>query len=84
MKPELTVKMKVKDVTIELTLEEVKNLKDALEELTGKIVVQKEYVPYTYPSYPWKWWPYEIYCSSGGTKWESKISDNVSFSASLT
>ena len=71
---EITLKLKVKDVEIELSKEDAIKLKEALEELTGAKVV-KEYIPYpAWPSYPWRYWHwdpgYPVICSSG-SKWTS-------------
>ena len=53
---EIKLKLKVRDVEIELTKDEAIKLKELLSELTGKeIVKEKEYVPYPY--YPYiRWW----------------------------
>ena len=48
---EIRLKLKVKDVEIELSREEMKELKDALDELLGA-KVEKEYYP-VYPYYPY-------------------------------
>ena len=85
---ELKIKLKVKDVEIELTKDEALELKDLLD----KLCTQKtEYVPYypTYPiqpTYPWSPW-------YTGTPWPSStilyddwqiytISDNAQVSYS--
>lgn len=60
---EIKIKLKVKNVDIELSLEEIKELKEILEKITGKeIIREKEYIPYypyviePYPYRPWKHW----------------------------
>ena len=60
METKISIKLKVNDVTIELTVDEAKRLADTLNELVGK--KEKEYIPYpaypTYPTYPYRWAPY--------------------------
>ena len=54
---DVVIKFKVKGITVELSLSEVKELAEALDTLVGK-KVEKEYIPY--PSYPWEpWWRYD-------------------------
>lgn len=52
---EIKLKLKVRDVEIELTKDEAIKLKELLDGLTGKeIIKEKEYVPW----YPYRWYPY--------------------------
>jgi len=47
---EINLKLKVKDVEIELTVEEAKELHDRL----ASLIVAKEYFPqWVWPTYPW-------------------------------
>jgi len=76
---ELKIKLKVKDVEIELTKDEALELKDLLD----KLCTQKtEYVPWqpyypTYPTWTWplEWWqqPYTYGTTTGGTRWDWAI-----------
>ena len=94
---ELKIKLKVKDVEIELTKDEAIELKDLLD----KLCTQKtEYVPWqpyypTYPTYPWTYSPEWWRTTDGGTRWDwaipcddnttwttTNISDNVRVSYS--
>jgi len=72
METKISIKLKVNDVTIELTVDEAKRLADTLNELVGK--KEKEYIPYpaypTYPTYPYRWAPYwtwhtTVNCTTG-------------------
>ena len=64
---EIKLKLKVRDVEIELTKDEAIKLKELLSELTGKeIVKEKEYVPYPNPYYPYIRWDW-------GYKWTNPI-----------
>ncbi len=69
---DIKIKLKVKDVEIELSLEELRELKEIIETLTEKKI---EYVPYvrpyvpTYP-YPEPWIHWDITTDS------SSITDN--------
>jgi len=56
METEVTIKLRIKDKEVELTLQELKELKETLKDLIG-IVEKKEYIPYPYyvPYYPWKY-----------------------------
>ena len=87
---ELKIKLKVKDVEIELTKDEAVELKDLLD----KLCTQKtEYVPY-YPQYPvqptYPWSPWYTGTPWPGTTWiadntawvSDTISDNVQVSYS--
>lgn len=53
---EVKIKLKIKDVEIELNRKEAKELKDILNDLVGR---EKEYIPYPepYPVYPNPWYP---------------------------
>ena len=84
---ELKVKLKLKDVEIELSKEEAQELVETLKDIFGK---EKEYVPYNpwYPSWPyyninpfWKPWPEITWIADSGTDWTTNtISDNVQVS----
>lgn len=51
-----SVKLDLGGKTVDLTIEQAKNLKVALDELLGEKVVTKEVVKHEYiPTYPWYW-----------------------------
>ncbi len=90
---EISLRLKVKGVEIELSKDEAIKLREALEELTGKVVKQVEWVPYN--PYPWRWWtwPYGNYTTT--TTWkagdppmtitmEAPISDSVCIYATMS
>jgi hypothetical protein len=64
---EIKLKLKIKDVEIELSPDEAKKLIEVLQAVCGgkmQIVEKKEYIPYYYP-HPYYWeWPYWTYISS--------------------
>jgi len=77
---EIKLKLKVRDVEIELTKDEAVKLRELLNDLVGKETVTKwEYVQ---PRYPW-WdvYPYRIYCDTWTnatyTANTARISDDV-------
>ena len=84
---EIKLKLKIKDVEIELTMEEMKKLKELLNELTGREVIEeKEYIPYYpyryndwwYYEQPYKWYsPWTILC-------DNKTDNNITYTATLT
>ena len=53
---EIRVKLKIKDVEIELSQLEIKELQVALNKLMGMEDHKTLYVPYTYPWYPATTW----------------------------
>ena len=85
---EVKIKLKVKDVEIELTMEEAKDLRDVLSDLAGA----KEVVKYVdrYPWYQWPTYPAShdatpwVKWSNGSMTTESAISDNVMLYASVS
>lgn len=58
---ELSIRIKLKDVTLELSLDEAKKLAEFLADVTGtkkEIIIERireHYLPLTYDPYPW--WP---------------------------
>lgn len=62
---EIKIKLKIKDVKIELNRKEIEELKDILETITGKTVVEKVIER---ERFPWAWpylkWDYDT------VKWE--------------
>jgi len=54
---EVRIKLKVKDIEIEMSMDEAKELTNALNELTGKETIYVD--RWTYPSYPvvYPQWP---------------------------
>ena len=54
---EIKIKLKVKDVEIELSLDELKELKSVIEDLTEKRIEYVRDVPYIlyFPTYPEPW-----------------------------
>lgn len=71
---------------IELSVEDAKALKDALDGMFEKARTEIIHVPQPYPVYTKRWdWPYhyEIWCGTGsaGTKWESKCDNNTAYLA---
>ena len=94
---EAKIKLKVKDVEIELTVEEAKDLVKLLEEMTGlkPEVVKQVIEKHIHHDYTW-WWPQTIYvekrypeltwwydstCNTDSVT--NQISDNVSISYSI-
>ena len=60
---EVKIKLKIKNIEIELSEKEIGELKDILDRLTGptRPIIEKEFVPYPviYPVYPpTPWWYY--------------------------
>lgn len=73
---EIKLKLKIKDVEIELTEKEVTELRDIIKRLFPEQTVQYvPYYPYTW-SEPWKCDKWIIYCNT--------TSANVSYKAELT
>lgn len=65
-----SIKLKVGEVTLNLSVEDARALKAALDALLGSPYIS--YVPYTQPVVTWPnrkdWWKYEpVWCSSDGT-----------------
>lgn len=73
----ITLKLGKREVT--LSIEEAKNLKEALEELFGKSIVSEEHHhhhhDHSYPYYPYRWWwcqgtnldNHQVYCIDNNT-----------------
>ena len=50
---EVKIKIKIKDIELDLSEKEAGELKDILERLTGPTRIEKEIIPYpVYPTYP--------------------------------
>ena len=85
---EARIKLKVKDVEIEMSIEEAKELKTILEGLTGKEIVKetiREHYPERYRGYWDDWWhrrlPYVTWtCDNtaitGCIKYTTSLTDN--------
>lgn len=73
-KPEITATIKFRGVTIEgMTVEELRQLRDLLNELVGpkeRVIERREYVPYPYA------WPY--WSVTTDNQWTWSVSDTVS------
>lgn len=83
------LQIKVAGTTLNLTIDEAKKLKGALEELFGAVKVEKEFitVPYYIKQYPaWQYpWTYISYTTAGSStgKFESNGSNSVYNTMSL-
>jgi len=82
---EARLKLKIKNTEIELSMDEVKELKDLLEKITGKKevekVIEKEktiYPWYPYYEYPYKYWKitYGDYTDGGNIEISYNVEDN--------
>jgi hypothetical protein len=84
---EVKLKLKVKDIEIELSVDEAKKLRDTLEWLVGAAVLKEpEYIPYPVEPYrPW-WYRWPWWCDATNTrttKWE-ELSNDVSYQVSYS
>lgn len=76
----LKLRLEVKGVEIELTPEDAKGLRDALDKLVGE--KRTEYVPSWWPNFTWPW-PYTYVTTTPvtwGNTWTAKVAstgDNV-------
>lgn len=91
---EATIKLKVKDVEIELSIDEAKELKNLLEGLTGveireiiressPVIIRERWYPWwneTYPKITWQWKD----TTSHPNCYHAQISDNITVSYSVT
>ena len=75
---EIKLTLKVKGVEIELSPKDAEGLYEAL----GKLVSKKE-KEYTYPIYPWGWYPW-TYNSYPYTVWWSGSKSDVSLAMGAT
>ncbi len=80
---DITLRLKVKGVEIELTREDAKELRDALNSLVGEPKVVHEYCNYPWPYWKWPTLPYTtgVGPKKGDVTWVSYDS-NVSLTAS--
>ncbi|MHA2039481.1 MAG: hypothetical protein ACW98X_23905 [Promethearchaeota archaeon] len=72
MKTNIKLKLKIKDVEIELTKSEIKELKSILDEIFPQKEIVREYWPY----YPYRWYRQDDYQWSDTTHW-TVTSDNT-------
>lgn len=90
---EAKIKLKVKDVEIEMSIEEAKELKTILEGLTGKEIVKeviREHYHEHYHDYWDEWWhrryPYVTWTcdasntNTGYSQYTAKLNDNIQVS----
>lgn len=83
---ELRLKLKVKDVEIELSVDEARKLAELLAGLVGE--KRTDYVPYTVPVPWWDQWPYPWHVTAYANTWGGEsaqiysVSDGVSVTVS--
>ena len=94
---EAKIKLKVKDVEIEMSIEEAKELKTILEGLTGKEIVKeviREHYHEHYHDYWNDWWhrhyPYDVTWTcdrsnaiTGSAQYTAELSNNIQVSYSI-
>ena len=68
---DITLKLKVKNVEIELTMEDAKELRDALNDLVGEQKVIHEH----HDHYPWHYVPYSPWPGYPRYTWETSVLD---------